>query len=149
MLGIEMPNPWIFSVNPNQGRFSVDIFAKYLNCNAAGSISTGLCVIYVRKALKEAGLNTEGHPELPKDYGPFLAARGCTRVSPTPPPDYTPQKGDVVVLQPVPGRQSQAAHIEGFDGTQWISDFRQGSTDVYPGSVYRKAKVPYEIYRCQ
>ena len=146
MLGIEMPNPWILSVVG--GHFSVDVFAKFLYCNAAGSVSTGFCVIYVRQALKEAGLKTAGHPELPKDYGPFLAGQGCTQVSPTPAPDYTPQKGDIAVLQPVPGRASQAGHIEGWDGTQWISDFRQGAKDLYPGSVYRNAKVPYAVYRC-
>ena len=143
-------SPFVFSLEALGGQttFSVDAFAKFLNCNAAGSVSTGFCVIYVRKALAAAGMKTAGHPELPKNYGPFLAGQGCKLVSPTPAPDYAPKKGDIAVLQPVPGRTSQSGHIEGWDGSQWISDFRQGAKDVYPGSVYRNAKVPYAIYRC-
>ena len=34
-----------------------------------------------------------------------------------------------------------------YDGTQWISDFKQTGNTPYPGSDYEKAKPKVVIYR--
>jgi RHS repeat-associated protein len=127
---------------------NITALIRYLNCNARSTYG-GFCAKYVREALKAAGMNTTGHPIPAKDYGPFLESRGCKRVTPNPDPSYTPQTGDITVLQPVPGMTTADGHIEVFDGTQWISDTLQGAVDLYPGSRYRKAKNSYAVYRCQ
>ena len=58
---------------------------------------------------------------------------------------YVPQKGDIVVMQPVPGAKDQSGHIAVFNGKQWVSDFKQSG--IWPGPGYRQAKPPYKIYR--
>jgi RHS repeat-associated protein len=124
----------------------IDKFIGALNCGA-GPISTGFCAKFVRMAMEKAGINTAKRPRFAKDYGPFLKTIGCSPISPTPSPDYAPQKGDIAVLQPP--SSNGAGHIEAYNGHRWVSDYFQRSSDLYPSSVYRQANVSYEVYRCE
>ena len=56
------------------------------------------------------------------------------------------KKGDVVVFDS--SSVSESGHIAIYNGTYWISDFKQtGSSGLYPGPGYQKAKVPFTIFR--
>lgn len=108
----------------------------------AGAQSKGICAKRVREALEAGGLDSRGHPASAKDWGGTLEANDFLPVDEE---QYVPQVGDVVVIQPVPGASSQDGHIAAFDGTQWVSDFKQ--TDFWPGPGYRRSQPPYVIYR--
>ncbi|GAA5562409.1 muramidase family protein [Acinetobacter seifertii] len=115
----------------------MDIFAKTLR-KRAESKSQGKCAKYVRIALEAAGANTTGHPVPASDWGPTLIKNGYKEV--TPAFDH-PQKGDIYIITKTASHQY--GHIAGYDGTQWISDFRQKSQVIY------KDKVNYRYFRIQ
>lgn len=121
--------------------YSVDAAVKHLDASAHTK-SQGRCARYVREAIEVGGAKIPlPRPVYAKDYGPVLAKLGFTKV---PAVAYSPQRGDIVVLQPPSGQV--AGHIEMYNGSKWVSDFIQG-TDVYPGPAYRKEQVSYEVYR--
>jgi RHS repeat-associated protein len=128
---------------------NINAFVNALNHNAAANAnSTGKCATYVRQALEESGANTSGHPQFPKDYGPFLVQLGFSEISVN---GYSPRAGDVAIIQPY--NQDAPGHIEGWTGSQWVSDFPQHyypktpGSGVYPGQPYRNKQPPYAIYR--
>lgn len=100
--------------------------------------SRGRCAEYVRKAIKGGGI-TMAHTHWAKDYGPVLKLAGFYEVI-----GGLPKKGDVVVIQPAPGHP--AGHMAIYDGTRWVSDFKQ-LHGLYPGPAYRSAQPSYTIYR--
>jgi type VI secretion system secreted protein VgrG len=120
--------------------YDIDAAVKYLVKNAGGS-STGRCATYVREAMEAGGLDLTSRPLSAKDYGPYLQARGFTRLSQT---AYQPTKGDVVVIQNYKGGDIHG-HIAMYDGTRWISDFVQ--RDFWGGPGYRTKTPPYAVYR--
>jgi hypothetical protein len=123
-----------------------------LNENAQNR-PTGNCAAYVREAIEAGGITLErpdsNHAE---DYGPSLEAAGFIQLNPTPPPDYSAQAGDVVVIQHYPGG-NPAGHIEMNDGEHWDSDFVQNAdnipqhNNVWPGPRYREFTPSYAVYR--
>nr|WP_245200546.1 peptidoglycan amidohydrolase family protein [Acinetobacter nosocomialis] len=115
----------------------MDIFAKTLR-KRAESKSQGKCAKYVRIALEAAGADTTGHPVPASDWGPTLIKNGYKEV--TPAFDH-PQKGDIYIITKTASHQY--GHIAGYDGIQWISDFRQKSQVIY------KDKVNYRYFRIQ
>lgn len=118
-------------------------FAQKLRTNA-GKISQGKCAKYIRIALAAGGANTLAHPAQAKNYGPLLINNGYKHIASKEPDDFLARKGDIVVFQPVVNG-SQAGHVQGFDGKNWISDFVQSG--FWPGPVYRKEKPSYALYR--
>ncbi len=126
---------------PSQAVYSVDKAVKYIDANAHAT-SQGKCATYVRKAIEAGGgVIPLPRPVDAKDYGPVLAKLGFAKI---PAVTYAAQRGDIAVLQPPKGRVS--GHIEMFNGSIWVSDFRQ-KADIYPGPAYRDQQVSYEIYR--
>ena|ERR1700740_265981 len=120
-----------------------EAFAIHLRKHAQpGSLRK--CAKYVRKALDAGGANTIGHPVNAKDYGPLLLRNGYRQLAADKLKTYTPQKGDIAVIQPT-STGSSAGHIEGYDGKVWISDFIQSG--FWPGLAYRKEQPSYAIYR--
>jgi hypothetical protein len=115
-------------------------FGATLTAKALPPFGIGKCATYVREAMEAAGLNTTGHPGLAKDWGPTLLRLGFATVPTT---GYTAQLGDIVVIQST--SQSDAGHIEGFNGTNWVSDFVQAA--FWPGPSFRTEKPGYTIYR--
>ncbi len=120
--------------------FDKDIFVATLNANALPPFGGGVCAKHVRLALQAAGVNTTGNPVSARNYGPFLRKLGFSVV---PPAGYVPQPGDIAVIQGT--SKSKAGHIEGFDGTNWVSDFIQ--KEFWPGPSYRTEKPSFEIFR--
>lgn len=88
---------------------------------AAHSRSTKRCALYVRKALQSAGYKFTPQPSAYQYAHGTLAGAGFTRISSD---NYTPQIGDVVVFNRT--SKNPHGHIQIYDGTQWVSDFRQG-----------------------
>lgn len=103
------------------------------------SRSSGYCARYVRKALQSAGYDFTPNPSA-YQYATrgTLAQAGFTKIS----NDMAPQVGDVVVFD----RSSKHphGHIQIFDGSHWISDFRQNSinpySDIYGYSTWRDSQ---------
>ncbi|MFI1772529.1 hypothetical protein [Thalassobellus citreus] len=60
------------------------------------------------------------------------------------PENYVPMAGDIVVIQSYAGG-SVHGHIQIYNGTQWVSDFKQ--SDFWPGSGYSKNEPSYNIFR--
>ena len=123
---------------------NVDNFVQWLDAHAHKT-SQHHCARAVRMGLEAGGLNTTGRPELAKDYGPFLEGNDFSEVSSN---DfgalfnpYSPEKGDIVVIQPGP---SPAGHIEAWDGSTWVSDFTQNPNHISP---YAGPTPSYSIYR--
>jgi type VI secretion system secreted protein VgrG len=144
----------------------INAAVKYLDDNTEDS-STGRCALYVRRALEAGGVDLTHHPFSAKDYGPTLLTNGFSKFfefqqikPPTEAADgatvkvshsrstsdqqYVPKKGDVAVIQPYQGGDSNG-HIAMYDGAQWVSDFKQ--RDMWGGAGYRKYKPPCIVYR--
>jgi len=102
----------------------------------------GQCAHYTRMAIEVGGLKLKHH-ESAKDYGSSLQAVGFVKV---PNVHYQHQSGDVGIVHPIPNHPH--GHMAMFDGTIWISDFRQHH-GLYLGATYRKLKKGYDIYRYQ
>lgn len=94
---------------------------------SARSSSIGRCALYVRKALQSAGYEFTPQPSA-YQYATngILAQAGFTQINAA---NYQPQVGDVVVFN----RSSRHphGHIQIFDGTDWVSDFRQPKFSPY------------------
>jgi hypothetical protein len=86
-------------------------------------------------------MDTTGRPREAKGYGPFLISKGFRAV---PNANYSPRKGDIVVIQPYVGG-NPSGHIAMYDGSRWISDFKQA--DFWGGKGYRAHKPPHTFYR--
>ena len=125
--------------------------AAYLDQHAH-EMSTAQCAHYVSNALRAEGLDWHNVGDA-KDFGPQLLAKGFQSVSRD---GYQPQTGDVAVIQNYPGG-NEAGHTAMWDGTQWVSDYKQknapeevrkyGFSTPYPGSRYRAAAPDFAIYR--
>jgi hypothetical protein len=98
------------------------------------------CAAYVRRAIAAGGIALQPTQHA-KDYGPGLVAAGFVRYDTEPEGGY--QKGDVAVMQGFPG--SASGHMQMYDGSVWISDFRQNGFWAGPG--YRTNKPGFKIYR--
>lgn len=96
--------------------------------SVALSSSSGWCARYVRKALQFAGYDFTPNPSA-YQYATrgTLANAGFSKIS----NDSEPQVGDVVVYDR--SAKHPHGHIQIFDGTHWISDFRQNSISPYSG----------------
>ncbi|WP_084170199.1 CHAP domain-containing protein [Paraburkholderia ferrariae] len=99
--------------------------------------SKGRCAQYVREAIVAGGINL-ARTHYAKDYGRNLENAGFARAS------GTPERGDVIVIQPAPGHP--AGHMAIYNGNIWISDFRQHN-GFYPGPAYRTAQPSWQMYR--
>ncbi|EKN00808.1 MULTISPECIES: hypothetical protein [unclassified Acidocella] len=121
--------------------FDKDKFAEYITAHVSKQrFGEGRCAHYVRMALAAAGMRPVTWPEPARLWGGTLLALGFI---PVPAPNYVPQKGDIVVIQPV--KAGEAGHIEGYNGKNWVSDFVQD--DFWPSHMYAKAKPGFVVYR--
>jgi hypothetical protein len=120
------------------GGYNVDNAVNWLNNNAKAA-SQHACAKYVRLALEAGGINTNPHPVPAKDYAPFLTKWGFSTVNST---NYLPIRGDIRVFQPYQGG-SQYGHIDMYNGSLWLSDFRE--RNEFPGRGYRNSV--YQIFR--
>lgn len=142
------------------GSDSAEGFARndavaHLN-DSAHATSQGRCAQYVRQAIQAGGVTVDP-PSPPvgmtappaRIYGPALEDAGFTPVTQSdqpatyPPSGYTPQAGDVAIIQPT--SQNPDGHMAMYNGGTWVSDFTQRS--FWPGSTYRTEKPSFVIYR--
>lgn len=100
--------------------------------------SIGRCAEYVRKAIEAGGLRLIRRSSA-KDYPHSLIVAGFVAVDTR---HY--QSGDVIVIEPIAGHPH--GHIAMFNGTHWVSDFKQ-SHGHYPGARYRTLAPTCTVYR--
>ena len=102
--------------------------------------STHYCARYVRQALEAGGLVGFRVPSA-KDQVKLntLASIGFKKIAEasdnTTSPGYTPQAGDIAITF------ENGNHAAMYDGTKWISDFRQKGLDVYHNKKNSKAYI--------
>src|SRR5215469_222638 len=122
--------------------FDKQRFVSFLRQNVSSAeFGEGQCAKHVRLALAAAGLVPNSHPLSAKDWGPTLVILGFS-VGPSDSSDA--QLGDIAVIQST--SESADGHIEGFDGTEWISDFVQ-TRGFWPGPSFRAETPSFAIYR--
>ncbi len=94
---------------------------------AAHSRTIGLCARYVRQALQSAGYEFTPNPSA-YQYATrgTLAQAGFVKLSND---NYQPQIGDVAVFNR--SSKNPHGHIQIYDGSQWVSDFRQNKFSPY------------------
>ncbi len=117
--------------------YSVDLAVAALESNAHDN-STGYCARYVRMAINAGGIATPNNPVSAYLYNGYLEQFGFVQV-----PAGSYQAGDIAVIENFGTHRH--GHIQMYNGSQWISDFRQ--RDFWPGSSYRTTQPPFVIYR--
>jgi hypothetical protein len=118
--------------------WDLDKAIQHLTKNAGGA-SQGRCAEYTRQAIEAGGVTLVRQTHA-KDYGTSLLAAGFQELQAAP---VTYDRGDVVVIESFDS--NPAGHMAMYDGSQWISDFRQ--RELYPGPSYRAKQPGYAIYR--
>ena len=108
--------------------------------NSAGKSSSGYCAGAVMNAIEAGGEKAKRVDSAHEMNDRYLGNCGFKEVSKN---DYVPQKGDVIVIESVPGHRH--GHTAMYDGKTWISDFYQ--RDAFGSSAYRKPGVQYYYYR--
>jgi RHS repeat-associated protein len=147
--------------------FNVAAFAATLDANTTQTLmgknagqpkkartSTGYCAHYVRLALAAGGFTSlPGSTDYAWNYLQILPLLGFQFIAISPDqPGYTKQKGDIAVfnLRAMSSHSSNAhkahpaGHIEGYDGSNWVSDFIQQGFIPYGDEL---AAGPSRIYR--
>ncbi|MFL9833581.1 glycoside hydrolase family 19 protein [Chryseobacterium terrae] len=120
--------------------YDIDKAVNYVNTNAE-SASIGKCALYVRKAINEGGITgLSGHANEYYDTDK-LVAKGFTKVG-TDIDSITLKKGDIAAFGAVKGHSY--GHIAMWNGTEWVSDFKQKS--FWVANQYSIDKK-YAIYR--
>ena len=102
--------------------------------------STHYCARYVRQALEAGGLVGFRVPSAKDEIKlNTLASIGFKKIAEasdnTTSPGYTPQAGDIAITF------ENGNHAAMYDGTKWISDFRQKGLDVYHNKKNSKAYI--------
>ena len=102
--------------------------------------STHYCARYVRQALEAGGLVGFRVPSAKDEIKlNTLASIGFKQIAEasdnTTSPGYTPQAGDIAITF------ENGNHAAMYDGTKWISDFRQKGLDVYRNKKNSKAYI--------
>jgi len=120
-------------------KWDVDKAVATLNKNATGG-SKKACALYVRYAIEGGGITVghEGKRGSAYMYKDILPDLGFKEVSTT---NYTPKKGDIAVFPAVSGHKD--GHIAMYNGTQWVSDFKQQT--FWAAEAYKKSN--YKIFR--
>lgn len=111
-------------------------FTQYLS-NITRTTSTQKCAKSIRVALQNSGAKIQQHPVAASDWGNTLKKIGFNKINPQ---FDNPKKGDIYIIKAT-GKHTYG-HIAGYSGSDWVSDFKQRTHDVY-----RNQKVTYEYYR--
>ncbi len=132
------------------GEYNIDNAVNWLNNNAHASWkdAKGQCGLYIRYALEAGfGLNkdalkgkTTDNTGYAKNMGPYLQKLGFHSINTT-----SFLKGDIAIIQSHEGGSS-AGHAQMFNGSIWISDFKQ-ERPFWPSGNYLKHQPSFQIYR--
>ena len=117
--------------------WSPEAAARYATEHAEKK-SVGMCALYVRKAIMTGGIPIYmgGDAWCYKYTLPILNFHQVGKKSER-------EVGDIVVFQPIGGRRF--GHIAIWNGSQWVSDFKQRNLIVH--SDYLNDGCEYAIYR--
>ena len=121
---------------PSTPTIDVSKFSEKLTTRASYR-SSSQCAKFVRIALQSAGANIVQHPVAASDWGRTLQQIGYQKITPE---FNNPQPGDIYIIHRT--KKHRYGHIAGFTGSQWVSDFKQTSYDVY-----KDPNVTYSYYR--
>ena len=139
---IHMPSQQLVVASRNTPKLpissSIDVskFSQKLTRRASYR-SSSQCAKFVRIALQSAGANIVQHPIAASDWGRTLQQIGYQQIT----PDFNnPKLGDIYIIHRT--KKHRYGHIAGFTGSQWVSDFKQTSYDVY-----NDQNVTYSYYR--
>ncbi|MBF7689003.1 CHAP domain-containing protein [Acinetobacter rathckeae] len=96
-------------------------------------VSSARCARSIRTALENAGAHIDQHPVAASDWGRTLEKIGYKKIDPA---FDQPIEGDIYIIQRT--KRHTYGHIAGYTGTQWVSDYKQPSYDVYhdPEATY-------------
>lgn len=124
------------SSDSDQSGFDLDKFVQKLD-KVKARASSQRCARSIRIALQGAGAVFGSHPVAASDWGGTLAQIGFKQIQ----PEFDhPQEGDIYIIRRT--NKHIYGHIAGFNGSQWVSDFKQKSYDVY-----KEDGLKYEYYR--
>ncbi|WOE30530.1 MULTISPECIES: CHAP domain-containing protein [unclassified Acinetobacter] len=121
-------------------RSAIDIkkFSQYLS-GIHSLRSSQKCARSIRVALESAGAQIQKHPVAAADWGATLTQLGFRKIH----PEFSnPRRGDIYIIQRT--AKHNYGHIAGFTGSEWVSDFKQRSYDVY-----KDHNIKYEYYRLE
>ncbi|WP_109440476.1 CHAP domain-containing protein [Acinetobacter haemolyticus] len=133
---VHTPPHQLIVTTPKQPDIDVMAFAQKLTRRASYR-SSSQCAKFVRIALQSAGAKIVNHPVAASDWGRTLQEIGYKKITPA---FDNPQKGDIYIIHRT--KKHRYGHIAGFSGTQWISDFKQRSHEIY-----KDKNVTYSYYR--
>ncbi len=121
--------------------FNIQGATQALRARSSAS-SQHMCAKFVRMAMESGGLSTAGRPNWAWKYIGWLPSIGFTHIGSSntraAQESWTKSQakpGDIAVYQKPGAGSSQPGHICMYDGTQWISDFRQNRMGVYASDV--------------
>ena len=120
----------------NWQRIDINKFTNFLQGISSYS-SSQKCAKSIRLALESAGARFQSHPVAAADWGNTLMKIGYRQINPK---FDAPKEGDIYIIDRT-GKHVYG-HIAGFNGTQWVSDFKQKSYDVY-----NEKGLTYKYYR--
>ncbi|NNH00611.1 CHAP domain-containing protein [Acinetobacter sp. ANC 5414] len=120
----------------NGQRIDINKFTNFLQGISSYS-SSQKCAKSIRLALESAGARFQSHPIAAADWGNTLMKIGYRQINPK---FDAPKEGDIYIIDRT-GKHVYG-HIAGFNGTQWVSDFKQKSYDVY-----NEKGLTYKYYR--
>lgn len=101
--------------------------------------SSHTCAKAVRQFINAGGLDTPGHPIAAQDYIEYLPKIGFQLINTVQSNEhFEAEPGDIAVM-----RHWKYGHICMWDGSNWVSDFRQNRMYPYDGigecKIYRHA----------
>lgn len=134
---IENMSPIKIYITKSKGGFNKAIFAQTLIANSTAK-SRGLCAMYVRLAFEAAGGKVNPRPGSAYQYVKVMQDNGFREVDKD---GYTPQIGDIYIIDRFGSHVH--GHISGYNGSQWISDFRQNGINIYRG----QPTISYRVFR--
>lgn len=120
----------------NGQRIDINKFTNFLQGISSYS-SSQKCAKSIRLALESAGAQFQSHPVAAADWGNTLMKIGYRQINPK---FDAPKEGDIYIIDRT-GKHVYG-HIAGFNGKQWVSDFKQKSYDVY-----NEKGLTYKYYR--
>ncbi|WP_379968306.1 glycoside hydrolase family 19 protein [Epilithonimonas sp. UC225_85] len=128
------------SKSEKKGKYDIEAAIAHLDSNALAK-SKGKCALYVRQAINAGGIdNLSGHATEYYDIDK-LSKYGFTKIG-TDLNSISLKKGDIATFGSVKGHPY--GHIAMWNGTNWVSDFKQKS--FWVATQYSVDKK-YAIYR--
>ena len=132
--GDDGSEPYVAPYVPPDGKWDINRSVAWINANS-GPKSKHCCAKYVRMAMEAGGISTAGRPGSAYLYTGYLPKIGfehiatlSTRKEQNSFSSSSAQPGDIAVMS-----HGKHGHICMWNGSQWVSDFKQNNMWVYSG----------------